>query len=54
MTAQHAQAEQKHSLTEQAARLYPRNLYLQTQWLRAVQMVRATQRGWVLDQRRTQ
>lgn len=36
-------------LIELAARLYPDSAYLQTQWLRAVTVVRATARGWLLD-----
>lgn len=35
---------------ETAARLYPDNEYLQTEWLRALQIVRQTSRGWLLDQ----
>jgi len=32
-----------------AARLWPNNEYLQREWLRAVQLVRATNRGWVAE-----
>lgn len=37
-------------LIERAARLYPDSAYLQAQWLRAVAIVRATARGWLLDE----
>lgn len=33
----------------QAIRLYPGNVYLQREWMRAVEVVRATERGWLLD-----
>jgi len=36
-------------LREIAAHLYPGNVYLQQQWLRGVQLVRTTARGWLLD-----
>ena len=34
---------------QQAARLYPHSPSLQAEWLRAMQVVRATTRGHVLD-----
>ena len=34
---------------DQAARLYPDNAYLQDEWRRAVDVVRSTSRGWLLD-----
>ena len=36
--------------TIRAERLYPENPYLQAEWRRAVSVVRATSRGWLLDQ----
>lgn len=30
-------------------RLYPGDMYLQAEWLRAVRVVRSTQNGWLLD-----
>lgn len=42
-------SQDKHALTEQAARLYPRNPALQAEWIRAVSTVRKTSQGWVLD-----
>lgn len=36
-------------LQELAARLYPESAYLQAEWVRAVAVVRATSRGWLLD-----
>lgn len=32
-----------------AARLYPDSAYLQAEWIRAVQVVRQSSRGWLLD-----
>lgn len=32
-----------------AARHYPDSAYLQREWIRAVQVVRASSRGWLLD-----
>jgi len=32
-----------------AERLYPGDAYLQQQWLRGVQLVRTTARGWLLE-----
>jgi hypothetical protein len=32
-----------------AIRLYPGNVYLQREWMRAIEVVRATRRGWTLD-----
>jgi len=36
-------------LADIAARLYPRDLALQAEWVRAIRTVRATSQGWVLD-----
>jgi hypothetical protein len=36
-------------LIARAIELYPHDDYLQNQWLRAVCVVRATARGWLLD-----
>jgi hypothetical protein len=36
-------------LIGRAVELYPGDDYLQNQWLRAVAIVRATARGWLLD-----
>lgn len=36
-------------LAERAALLYPHSEPLQREWLRAVQVVRATRRGWLLE-----
>ena len=36
-------------LQQRAERLFPRNPYLQTEWVRAVLLVRGTSRGWVLE-----
>lgn len=36
-------------LIARAVELYPDSDYLQNQWLRAVAIVRATARGWLLD-----
>ena len=33
----------------QAIRLYPGNVYLQREWMRAVEVVRGSKRGWLLD-----
>lgn len=44
--ASNAQAD---SLAATAERLYPDNQYLQTEWLRAVRVVRSTKGGWKLD-----
>lgn len=38
-------------LSEAAARLYPQSQYLQAEWQRAVCVVRASPRGWLLDTR---
>jgi hypothetical protein len=32
-----------------AIRLWPGDEYLQSEWLRAIAVVRATKRGWILD-----
>lgn len=32
-----------------AIRLWPRNHYLQAEWLRAIEVVRSTQCGWLLE-----
>jgi len=37
------------SLEERARRNYPDSEYLQREWIRAVRVVRATKRGYVLD-----
>jgi hypothetical protein len=37
------------NLVLQSMRLWPNNPYLQAEWLRAVQVVRATYAGWVLE-----
>lgn len=36
-------------LIERARRLYPDSDYLQAEWLRAVMIVRESERGWVLE-----
>lgn len=36
-------------LAAHAARLYPDSPFLQAEWMRAVQTVRTTTRGWLLD-----
>lgn len=36
-------------LTAQAARLWPDQPDLQRRWLRAVEIVRSTSRGWLLE-----
>jgi len=36
-------------LADVAARLYPQSQYLQAEWQRAVRVVRASPRGWLLD-----
>jgi len=36
-------------LEQIAARLYPDSDYLQAEWVRAVRVVRASSRGWLLD-----
>ena len=36
-------------LAERAARLWPDSERNQREWVRAVRLVRATQRGWLLD-----
>ncbi len=37
------------ALQQRAALAYPDNAYLQVEWLRAVRVVRASRRGWLLD-----
>lgn len=37
------------ALILQAIRLWPDNVYLQREWLRAVALVRSTRKGWLLD-----
>jgi hypothetical protein len=32
-----------------AARLYPESPYLQSEWLRAIEVVRGSRRGWLLE-----
>lgn len=39
------------TLAERAARLWPDDLPLQAEWMRAVRLVRATRRGWLLERR---
>lgn len=34
---------------DRAAWLFPESEYLQAEWRRAIQTVRATRRGWLLD-----
>lgn len=41
--------EIRHPLRRRAERLYPDSLYLQAEWMRAIAVVRATRRGWLLD-----
>lgn len=41
--------DQRTASEQKAARLYPHSLQLQVEWLRAVAVVRVTQRGWLLD-----
>ena len=36
-------------LPERAALAHPDNPYLQTEWMRAVRVVRSTKGGWVAD-----
>ena len=36
-------------LMAHAAKLYPMDRYLQSEWVRAVDVVRATKEGWRLD-----
>jgi hypothetical protein len=40
---------ESHDWVMHAMRLYPTNVYLQSEWLRAITTVRATARGWVLE-----
>lgn len=40
---------QQRILAERAARLWPDSPRNQREWVRAVQTVRATSRGWLLD-----
>lgn len=42
-------APQRDPLAERAARLYPHSTDLQRRWMRAVQIVRNTRRGWLLE-----
>jgi len=37
------------TLIARAVRNYPDSEYLQQAWLRAIEVVRATRRGWLLD-----
>ena len=37
------------ALQQRAARAYPDSPALQAEWLRAVRVVRASRRGWLLD-----
>jgi hypothetical protein len=37
-------------LAAHAARLYPDSPFLQAEWMRAVRTVRASSKGWLLDQ----
>ena len=46
-------AETPEDLQARAERLYPRNAYLQAEWIRAVGVVRSTKGGWHLDRRVT-
>ena len=39
----------RETATDDAVRLYPHSDYLQTEWRRAVEVVRSTSRGWLLD-----
>ena len=39
------------ALSERAQALYPRDPYLQREWVRAVRLVRATSRGWQLERK---
>jgi hypothetical protein len=39
------------SLQQRAARLWPDSPALQAEWLRAVEVVRSTSKGWLLDRR---
>lgn len=41
--------EIRHPLRRRAELLYPASHYLQTEWMRAIAVVRATRRGWLLD-----
>ncbi|MCZ2133827.1 MAG: hypothetical protein LC098_00105 [Burkholderiales bacterium] len=43
-------ARQPYPTPADAARLWPESAELQRRWLRAVAVVRATRRGWLLDQ----
>lgn len=42
----------KRQLLDRAADNFPGNAYLQGEWVRAVELVRSTDRGWVADIRR--
>lgn len=42
-------APQRDPLAERAAALWPHSTDLQRCWMRAVQIVRNTQRGWLLE-----
>lgn len=44
-------ARQDDELQARAERLYPESAYLQTEWVRAVSVVRSTTGGWLLDHR---
>jgi hypothetical protein len=41
--------EAREQAMQQAARIYPHSPYLQAEWLRALNVVRATAQGYVLD-----
>ena len=42
-------APQRDPLAERAAALWPESTDLQRRWMRAVQIVRNTRRGWLLE-----
>ena len=50
MSAPARQPETKPLKPDTAAKLYPDAPCLQAEWRRAVSVVRATSRGWLLDQ----
>lgn len=38
------------NLVLRAMRLWPKNFAMQEEWLRAIEVVRSTRKGWLLDQ----
>lgn len=49
LTISHTRQVVRDPLAERAAALWPESIDIQRRWMRAVQVVRNTRRGWLLE-----